>query len=104
MERPTTCSLSRTMPAPATANCSSMPALSALIGPLTSIRLSLPFTRNGQLAEPGFRLKTGVTGKIGRFVRPSMTGEVARACANHPREIDDLARDQSGIFERADTQ
>jgi len=45
------------MPAPAIANCSTMSALSALTQPLTSIRVSLPSIRNGQLAEPGFRLK-----------------------------------------------
>jgi len=36
---------------------SSISALSALTEPFTSIRISFPLTRNGQVAEPGFRLK-----------------------------------------------
>jgi hypothetical protein len=39
------------------ANLSSISALSALTGPLTSILVSLPLIRNCQLPEPGFRLK-----------------------------------------------
>jgi hypothetical protein len=70
----TTWSVRRKIPAPAIASLSNMSALSALIGPLTSIRISLPFTRNGHVAAPGRWLT------VRHECRARSEGRIGRPC------------------------
>jgi hypothetical protein len=59
-----------------------------------------PARRAGISAQDQARM----TSEIGRFGRPAVMGEVAWACANDPSEIDDLARDEPRVLERAHPQ
>jgi hypothetical protein len=67
----------RRMPAPPIANCSNISALSALTGPLTSIRVSfaIDLKRPARRAGSSAQGETCVTNEMGRFGRAPMTGQ-----------------------------
>src|SRR6266699_3271809 len=67
-------------------------------------QLALDSKRPARRARISAQSQACVTNQIGRFGRPAMTGEVTWTCANHPREIDDLAGDKPGVLERPHAQ